>query len=278
MNKAEELCHSSGPWKKHKYFQKIGEGANAVYKYAKDNTAGRVTGEYYDKKAKEAEKKEEHYSDMKSMLWDAGAKSAEASWRANTERDRKINDEWLDNEAIPKYHKLNDKEIEAWKEKRKWEKKSENAPAKKVARAKEKAKKAYTGEDYKKSAEAVEKLGYGKGTSRYNELMNKYESAPRQKVSALKKSASKSVARGQAKINKLFKSETKVTVKDTFTGKTRTPSKPKSKSDTINIKQASEKNKKKKKKSNTSTNVNTFTLGPDGTTQAPANGKWRKVY
>ena len=36
MNNAEELCHSSGPWKKHKYFQKIGEGANAVYRYAKD--------------------------------------------------------------------------------------------------------------------------------------------------------------------------------------------------------------------------------------------------
>lgn len=35
MNQAEYLCHSSGPWKKHKYFQKIGEGANAVYKYAK---------------------------------------------------------------------------------------------------------------------------------------------------------------------------------------------------------------------------------------------------
>lgn len=36
MNQAEYLCHSSGPWKNHKYFQKIGEGANAVYKYAKD--------------------------------------------------------------------------------------------------------------------------------------------------------------------------------------------------------------------------------------------------
>lgn len=35
MNQAEYLCHSSGPWKKHKYFQKIGEGANAVYRYAK---------------------------------------------------------------------------------------------------------------------------------------------------------------------------------------------------------------------------------------------------
>lgn len=35
MNNAEVLCHSSGPWKKHKYFQKIGEGANAVYRYSK---------------------------------------------------------------------------------------------------------------------------------------------------------------------------------------------------------------------------------------------------
>lgn len=30
------LEHSSGPWKKHKYIQKIGEGASAKYKYAKD--------------------------------------------------------------------------------------------------------------------------------------------------------------------------------------------------------------------------------------------------
>ena len=33
MNQAEYLCHSSGPWKKHKYLQKIGEGANAKYYY-----------------------------------------------------------------------------------------------------------------------------------------------------------------------------------------------------------------------------------------------------
>lgn len=29
------LEHSSGPWKKHKYIQKIGTGAKAVYKYSK---------------------------------------------------------------------------------------------------------------------------------------------------------------------------------------------------------------------------------------------------
>ena len=49
MNQAETLCHSSGPWKKHKYFQKIGEGANAVYKYAKDKADKKIQGEAVSK-------------------------------------------------------------------------------------------------------------------------------------------------------------------------------------------------------------------------------------
>lgn len=55
------LEHSSGPWKKHKYIQKIGEGAKAVYKYSK-KTGGKVvdaiknpdksiTGSYYKDQA-----------------------------------------------------------------------------------------------------------------------------------------------------------------------------------------------------------------------------------
>lgn len=39
MHDERYLAHSSGPWKKHKYFQKIGEGANAVYKYANNKLA-----------------------------------------------------------------------------------------------------------------------------------------------------------------------------------------------------------------------------------------------
>lgn len=55
MNRAEELCHSSGPCKKHKYFKKIGEGANAVYKYARDKAA--ETGkEIYEKSGMKAQK------------------------------------------------------------------------------------------------------------------------------------------------------------------------------------------------------------------------------
>lgn len=60
MNNAEVLCHSSGPWKKHKYFQKIGEGANAVYRYAKKaaqdpgsaiGTTQRKKWKYYEDRA-----------------------------------------------------------------------------------------------------------------------------------------------------------------------------------------------------------------------------------
>jgi hypothetical protein len=63
MNQSEYLSHSSGPWKKHKYFKKIGEGANAVYKYAK-NAANDVTGGSYKKeynKQKELADRAEYY-------------------------------------------------------------------------------------------------------------------------------------------------------------------------------------------------------------------------
>lgn len=55
------LEHSSGAWKKHKYIQKIGEGANAVYKYSKKaggkvvdaikNPDKSITGSYYKDQA-----------------------------------------------------------------------------------------------------------------------------------------------------------------------------------------------------------------------------------
>lgn len=72
MNSAEELCHSSGPWKKHKYFQKIGEGASAVYKYAKKN----VTGSYY--KDRYLQKDEDTLEDLEKM--DEGNKTGDREW------------------------------------------------------------------------------------------------------------------------------------------------------------------------------------------------------
>ena len=50
----DTLCHSSGPWKHHKYIQKIGEGANAIYKY-------HVTGEGYKEEAAKAAEESEEY-------------------------------------------------------------------------------------------------------------------------------------------------------------------------------------------------------------------------
>ena len=79
MNSAEELCHSSGPWKKHKYFQKIGEGANAIYRYAKkgaSDAAGKLTGSYYDKEAEKYEKDAEFYGDQASKHFVNATKDA----------------------------------------------------------------------------------------------------------------------------------------------------------------------------------------------------------
>lgn len=58
------------------------------------------------------------------------------------------------------------------------------------------------------------------------------------------KSLAGQIEKGMKAIQNLIVSETKETVTDTFTGKTRTPSKS---GDTINVKELSEKNKKKKK-------------------------------
>lgn len=72
MNNAEVLCHSSGPWKKHKYFQKIGEGANAVYRYAKsaaENPGSAVEDAAYN--AKKFYKKNITGDEYKGREWAA---------------------------------------------------------------------------------------------------------------------------------------------------------------------------------------------------------------
>jgi len=62
------LEHSSGTWKKHKYIQKIGEGASAKYKYAKDKVKETwnkdITGKDYLDEAGEQERKSKLRSTM----------------------------------------------------------------------------------------------------------------------------------------------------------------------------------------------------------------------
>lgn len=81
----------------------------------------------------------------------------------------------------------------------------------------------------------------------YNNNTKKAESYGRKSAEAESNYSTKSLAgnieRGQKKIEKLFSSKTTETIKDTFTGKTRTPDRS---GETINIKEASKKNKKKK--------------------------------
>jgi len=158
MNQAEVLCHSSGPWKKHKYFQKIGEGANAVYKYARKN----ITGDEY--KARENAAKENSKNDQ--HLAENAAKEGRAS--------------------------------------------AANLLLRRAERYGRKAAKAEY--DYR--------------------------------TKSLKGVTESAISRGQSIIDNLFgKGTEKRTIRDTMTGKTRTPSAPKSKSDTINIKELSKKNK-----------------------------------
>ena len=195
MNHAEELCHSSGPWKKHKYFQKIGEGANAVYKYAKsaDKT---ITGSAYKKEAKDEKERSEYANELAGHAPNAlrVARNVDDVKNGVADFTFKTPDQWADSAA---YHG-------------------------------------------RKAAEA-EANYYSKS------LFGKTEKAANSTKHTVRSIANDSVSRGQSIINKLLGKDTeKRTIKDTMTGKTRTPAKPKSASDTINIKEQSEKNKKSK--------------------------------
>ena len=99
MNQAEVLCHSSGPWKKHKYFQKIGEGANAVYKYSKKKAgeaAGKFTGDYYDSQANKLEKDARYYQHEHSRQFDLAVK--DAAKERTPEEEEKYEQYWRDHQ------------------------------------------------------------------------------------------------------------------------------------------------------------------------------------
>lgn len=92
MNNAEVLCHSSGPWKKHKYFQKIGEGANAVYKYAKDKAGVDERAEWKKKK-----KISDRYD---KLLEDNGWEHGTSTYDYNDTFDKKVDLSAPHDEAI----------------------------------------------------------------------------------------------------------------------------------------------------------------------------------
>lgn len=76
----DSLAHSSGPWKKHKYTQKIGEGANAVYRYAKKKGAEIADAAGVDERAEW--KKKKGISDRYDKLledkgWENGTSSSD---------------------------------------------------------------------------------------------------------------------------------------------------------------------------------------------------------
>ncbi len=101
MNHAEYLCHSSGPWKKHKYFQKIGEGAKAVYRYTKQaakDAAGKITGDYYDSQANKHQKDADFYNHEANRHFDLAVK--DAAKERTDEEDAKYNEYWKNHQRM----------------------------------------------------------------------------------------------------------------------------------------------------------------------------------
>lgn len=92
MNQAEYLCHSSGPWKKHKYFQKIGEGANAVYKYSKKAITGSDYKEEADRQKREADFYSEKARELQSEIDKYGPNANRSGTLTSGIRDARAKD------------------------------------------------------------------------------------------------------------------------------------------------------------------------------------------
>lgn len=184
MNNAEVLCHSSGPWKKHKYFQKIGEGANAVYRYSKKaigdaaKAAGSEERAEWKKKKKIADRYDE---DLKEHGYDPLDR--------NSGRD----------DTFDKYVNLNDPHDKAIKDWTNWQNNSD--------RWKEQGRKLATKSYNANAKEREARSNY------YKTPMGKVElSSAGQAATKAASIAKEKVSRGQKLIDKLFHPETKITI------------------------------------------------------------------
>lgn len=209
MNQAEVLCHSSGPWKKHKYFKKIGEGANAVYKYAKD-TAGKVTGDYYDKEANKYKRDAEFYNHEANRHFDLAVK--DAGKERTDEEEAAYNEYWKAHQNMmdANFYRQNAAE----KAERDARYKADHSIGEMI-----------TGERSKARMEKYAKGEYKNDDARYRDEKKKYD-----------KTFAGKVEKGQAIIDRILNPPVKRTITDTKTGQTRTPSAPKSKADTVTLK------------------------------------------
>lgn len=191
------LEHSSGAWKKHKYIQKIGEGASAVYKYSKKN----ITGSYYKDEAEKEEARRDqaerqrdfetngykYYKDLEKEYGD-DAKEMEETYRLNKSKGN-MNDTVR---AI-----------------------GEGSAIKK-----------YLANEYGKAAQKS-----AKSAQRYADEERHYKAARDKATSdyytkSLAGKSAKTVARGKALIKDFFTPKTKVTASSNLTGKETIKPKP----------------------------------------------------
>ena len=179
MNQAEYLCHSSGPWKKHKYFQKIGEGANAVYKYAK---------KAYGSQAREdMDKYDDIYRKTMSNRMDA----IDTSRKARENGDKRLEDradEYYDQNYARGTLALT---------------RASNASSKYYDSAAYKVDKA-TGRYAKDEMKRYLKEGGTKQGEYYNRRLDEYNKSIGGKTEKAAKAAKETVAKGEAILKKLF--------------------------------------------------------------------------
>lgn len=209
MNQAEVLCHSSGPWKKHKYFKKIGEGKNAVYKYAR-NAVDTIHDKAIDAELDQIpDKIKDKAEDIAwNVDYDARQLAQEAKWKAEDAKEA-----------------IDEKTGQAAKDR--WYKAEREAQSARNVR----------NDTYFHNAKS-------EGAKSWNRIVDQSVKDKRDTAHAAKQVYSKTplgkaestIKKGQALIDKILNPPVKRTITDTKTGKTRTPSAPKSKADTVTLK------------------------------------------
>lgn len=196
------LAHSArkgSQRKNHKYTAR--QWVNGRWKYfygkAKDNIGGRLTGDYYDKKAEEYENEAERLKQYRYMMQDAGIKSASNNHNIKNDRLRAANEQYLD-DVVRKHGEYNDRQIEAESAARKYRKKAENSIGEKVTGKRSKAKMDAAEKRFKETDKLTDYWEYNREKKKHNKSV---------------KGISENVAaKGREALSNLFKSKTTVTV------------------------------------------------------------------
>lgn len=112
LDEEEYLAHGRfGSFrKKHKYIDRMWKNGRWVYRYAKKNVGGRISGQYYEDKADELDKEANAIEQERYKVQDATLKLASNEHKINNPSLRKTYDDQI-NSGLRYHGELNDKQI-----------------------------------------------------------------------------------------------------------------------------------------------------------------------